>query len=303
MVARGNERKAIFRDDRDRETYLARLAQCRERFGFFLYAYCLMGNHVHLALERGSFPLSRIMLSLQSFYSQRFNRRHERVGHLFQGRYGAFLVQKERYLLALLQYIHFNPVKAGLVKRPEEFRWCSARYYRVGKGPDWLDQDRALQLLGRRSSQGVVRHRRFVGRSTEPSYEDVEAFGRAVKGEEDFAARSLTEAGGNLQRWSIYTIEQVAGIVASAERLSLRDLQRPGRSARESQARSIAAYLGRVEARIAIAQMARYFERDESTLVKGVQRLEAALAVDRDLRSHVSAIASTLKADKSRMQV
>lgn len=97
VVARGNERKSIFRDDVDRRDYLDRLAACRDRFDFRVYAYCLMGNHVHLALERGSVSLSRIVLSLHSFHSQRFNRRHGRVGHLFQGRFRSFLVEKDTY--------------------------------------------------------------------------------------------------------------------------------------------------------------------------------------------------------------
>ena len=103
MIARGNERKSVFRDDRDRESYLERLAACRKRFGFFVYAYCLMDNHVHLAIERGPELLSRIMLTLQSGYTQRFNKRHDRVGHLFQGRYKAFLVDRDQYLFALVR--------------------------------------------------------------------------------------------------------------------------------------------------------------------------------------------------------
>ncbi len=93
-----------------------------------------MSNHVHLAIEAGRDPLSRIMAGLQSSYTQYFNRRHRRVGHLFQGRYKAFLVDKDRYALALLRYVHENPVKAGIVVRPEEYVWSSDRYYRRGKG-------------------------------------------------------------------------------------------------------------------------------------------------------------------------
>ena len=104
VIGRGNERKAIFRDDRDREAYLERLERYRERFGFRLYAFCLLDNHVHLALERGPVRLSRVMLALHGSYSQFFNRRHGRVGHLFQGRFKAFLVEKDRYLLALIRY-------------------------------------------------------------------------------------------------------------------------------------------------------------------------------------------------------
>lgn len=84
VIARGNERRDIFRDDSDRHLYLARLAECRDRYRFGVLAYCLMPNHVHLAVERGPVPLSKIMLALHSYYSQKFNFRHERVGHLFQ---------------------------------------------------------------------------------------------------------------------------------------------------------------------------------------------------------------------------
>jgi REP element-mobilizing transposase RayT len=115
--------KAVFRDDSDRNDYLSRLAHYAEKFGFRLLAYCLMDNHVHLAIETGKAPLSRIMAGLQSSYTQQFNRRHGRVGHLFQGRYKAFLIEKDRYALALLRYIHENPVKAGVVAKPQDYAW------------------------------------------------------------------------------------------------------------------------------------------------------------------------------------
>src|SRR6266496_1107768 len=90
VIVRGNERKAVLRSDRDRTDYLERLAHYAEKFEYRLLAYCLMDNHVHLAIETGEAPLSRIMAGLQSSYTQYFNWRHARVGHLFQGRYKAF---------------------------------------------------------------------------------------------------------------------------------------------------------------------------------------------------------------------
>lgn len=302
VVARGNERRAIFRDDLDRETYLARLATCRERYGFRVYAYCLMGNHVHLALERGAVPLARIMLALQFFYSQRFNRRHDRVGHLFQGRYGAFLVEKERYFLALLRYIHLNPVKAGLVGRARDYVWSSDRYYRSGTAPEWLDLERVLRMLGRSKAEAVTKYRRLVDGAAGPPYEEIEAIGRTVKGDEQFAERVLLEAGESPRRKSGWTVAKVAELVASAERISMENLVRPGQSASASLIRSIAAYIGRGEAGIPVAQMARYLGRDESTLIRGVQRVEAALKIDERLRARVSEIAASLQVRSSRMQ-
>ena len=113
VIARGNERKAVFRDDRDRQEYLNRLDRYRARFHFSLYAYCLMTNHVHLAIEEGEVRLSRIMHALQSSYTLWFNRRHRRVGHLFQGRFKSYLVDRDEYLLALLRYIQ-EGVGSGL---------------------------------------------------------------------------------------------------------------------------------------------------------------------------------------------
>ncbi len=161
VIVRGNERKAVFRDDSDREDYLRRLAHYREKFGFRLLEYCLMSNHVHLAIERGRDPLSRIMAGLQSSYTQYFNRRYDRSGHLFQGRYKAFLVEKDRYALALLRYIHENPVKARLVEKAEDFGWSSDRAYRRGRGPEWLDADRLLSMLGRGRSAAIREYRLF----------------------------------------------------------------------------------------------------------------------------------------------
>ncbi len=192
---RGNERKSVFRDDTDRDAYLARLARYRREFHFKLFAYCLMTNHVHLAIERGPVALSRIMHAVQSTYTQRFNRRHDRVGHLFQGRYKAFVVQKDRYLFALLRYIHENPVRAGIVKRPQDFSWSSDRFYRSGRGPDWLDLDAVQPILGRTRVAAVARYKRLMDDADEPSYEELKAHAGVVRGDDAFSDRVLTRAG------------------------------------------------------------------------------------------------------------
>jgi len=295
VIARGNERKAIFRDDTDREVYLDRLAACRERFGFKVYAHCLMGNHLHLAVERGSVALSRIMLALQSFYSQRFNRRHRRVGHLFQGRYKAFLIEREVYLFALLRYIHFNPVRVGLVRKPQDYRWSSARFYRAGKGPGWLDLEVVLRMLGPRPSLSVARYRQLMDGSARPIYEEAQAAASAVKGSDEFVELALTAVGEPAPVRKNWTIESLTRQVAEAEGLTVEDLRRPGPHLVPSRARSIAAYLGRTHARIPVARMARYFGRDESTLVRCVLRLETALARDAKLAAHVRHIARRIQ--------
>ncbi len=237
VIVRGNERKAVFRDDRDRERYLERLAHYREKFSFQLLAYCLMTNHVHLAIETGKVPLSKTMAGLQSSYTQHFNRRHDRVGHLFQGRYKAFLVEEDPYALALIRYIHENPVKAGLVARPEDHVWSSDRYYRRGRGPEWLDLDRVLRMLGRSRSAAVRSYRRLMREAIEEPYEAVASWGQAVKGDEAFADRVLQSVGEPRIVPRGLTVERIAKAAAKSEDVRLDAMRGVGRGRRESRAR------------------------------------------------------------------
>ena len=294
VVVRGNERRAVFRVDADRELYLGRLEHYQKRFGFRVYAYCLMTNHIHLAMEASKVPLSRIMLGLQGSYTQAFNRRHDRVGHLFQGRYKALVVQKDRYLLALVRYIHANPVQAGMVKKPSEYRWSSDRWYRKGEGPAWLDVDFVLGMLGRRRQAAVQGYRAFMARFEGESYEALQTIGQLVKGDEEFATRILEESGEPEVVRRGLTVNRVAGAVAEVLDLEVEDLRSSRRSRDLSSARSIAGYVGRELGRISLSKMAEHFRRDRSTMVRDVQRLEERLDQSRGLRDTVAAVMKRL---------
>jgi putative transposase len=148
VMARGNERREIFRDEKDRERFVETLAEAAEQFAVFVHAYCLMGNHYHLVLETSRANLGQTMAWLQTTYTVRFNRRHRRSGHLFQGRYKAQLVEADAYAQELVRYIHLNPVrsrgKPGVI--PSEraqalhrYRWSSHREYAGWRRkPKWL---------------------------------------------------------------------------------------------------------------------------------------------------------------------
>ena len=127
LTARGNERQTIFRDDADRQRFLVLLAREVKEKKWRVHAYCLMSNHYHLLIEIPEPNLARGMRRLNSMYSQHFNRRHDRIGHLFQGRYHSVLVQKESYLLEVSRYVVLNPVRAGMVTRAHQWPWSSYR--------------------------------------------------------------------------------------------------------------------------------------------------------------------------------
>ena len=145
VYSRGNERKDIFRSASDYELFLGILANVSQVYDVLIHAYCLMPNHFHILLETPGSNLCDSMKRLLGLYTVRFNRSHKRIGHLFQGRYKALLVDKDEYFLQLSRYIHLNPVKAKLEKDPESYRWSSMRYYLKSKAPGLLYKDFTLK--------------------------------------------------------------------------------------------------------------------------------------------------------------
>src|SRR5438067_10685804 len=139
VTSRGNEQKTIFRDDRDRERLLELLARAVKDFHLRLHGYVLMSNHYHLLVETPRGGLSRALRYLSGVYTQAFNRRHKRVGHLFQGRYKAILVEKDSYLLELSRYIHLNPWRVKGSIDPFKYPWSSlGSYVGARAAPSWL---------------------------------------------------------------------------------------------------------------------------------------------------------------------
>lgn len=129
ITSRGNRRGDIFYDNNDRLAYLDLLEETRMRYPFYLHAYCLMTNHIHLQIETINDHPQHMMKMLNSLYAINFNKRHRLVGHVFQGRYGAELIHTNEYMLEASKYIHLNPVEAKLVPRPSDYRWSSYATY------------------------------------------------------------------------------------------------------------------------------------------------------------------------------
>jgi REP element-mobilizing transposase RayT len=125
VTSRGNEKKPVFKDDADRLNFLNTLQHVNKRYNWICHAYCLMTNHYHLLIETPDGNLSIGMRQLNGVYTQLFNRRHGRTGHLFQGRYKAILIQKDSHLLEVCRYVVLNPVRAKMVETPEAYAWSS----------------------------------------------------------------------------------------------------------------------------------------------------------------------------------
>lgn len=148
VYARGNAQGVIYRDDVDRYFYLGLLERVVHTHRWLCLAYCLMDNHVHLLLETPDADLSAGMQRLHGCYGQRFNGRHRRTGHVFQGRYGGIRMESDGQLCVAAAYIARNPIEAGLCTRPEEWRWSSYRAAARGAAPPWLAANRLLAFFG-----------------------------------------------------------------------------------------------------------------------------------------------------------
>ena len=155
VMLRGNGGQSIFLADDDRDAFEALVAEGVARFGHRIHAYCWMGNHVHLAIQVAETPLSKIMQNLAFRYTRFINRREQRIGHLFQGRFKALLVDADGYLLELVRYIHLNPVRAKLVADPANYRSSGHLAYLGKAHKAWLTTDWVLSQFA--SSSGTAR--------------------------------------------------------------------------------------------------------------------------------------------------
>ena len=190
VTARGDRREDIFDDDADRLTFLATLKQVIERFNWVCHAWCLMDNHYHLLIQTPDGNLSKGMRQLNGVYTQASNRRHRRVGHLFQGRFKAILVDSDAYLLELSRYVVLNPVRAAMVKKPANWPWSS---YRACVGlepaPIWLAADGLLARFAKRRSLAQERYAQFVveGIKTKSPWDNLK--GQVFLGDDQFVQR------------------------------------------------------------------------------------------------------------------
>ena len=197
VTSRGNARRSIFKDDKDRDLFLTILGEVNDRYHWLCHAYCLMNNHYHLVIETPDGNLSKGMRQLNGVYTMRFNRRHGSVGHVFQGRYKAIVVQKESHLLEVCRYVVWNPVRAKGVEVPEGWRWSS---YRATAGTEkvhpCLTVEWVLGQFGTKKRIAEKRYRAFVmdGIGGRRIWDDVK--GQSILGDGDFVKRLVDYARG-----------------------------------------------------------------------------------------------------------
>ena len=267
VINRGHRQEPIVRDSRDRERFLHDLERMAGQFHVLIHGYCLMTNHYHVILETPAGNLSRAVQWLNVSYATYFNRRHECVGHLFQGRFKAILVDAGTYLEALSRYVHLNPVRAGLASRAGDYEWSSCRYF-VGAGriPPWLEVDRILAGFGRTKR---VAQRRYAAYLSEPEATNPfdEVVGGSLLGAKPFLQwvkdtfLSARRADPEIPDLKILaprpSWEAIVRAVTEALRVSRVQILTRGR--KRNHARDIAIYLSRELSGLSCQELGRHF--------------------------------------------
>lgn len=189
ITSRGNEKGATFWHDRDRRKFLSLIDGVHQRYKILIHAFVLMHNHYHLLMETPQGNLSKVMHDLNSSYTGFINAIHERVGHLFQGRFKGILVDRDSYLLELSRYIHLNPVRAKIVRSPEEYPWSGMNYF-LGKArpPAWMNIDFTLRMFSGSRCIATAAYLEFMHEDVGTTSPLNKTFAQCILGTEGFIA-------------------------------------------------------------------------------------------------------------------
>lgn len=289
VILRGNARQDIFFRDEDRYRFYLLLQEGVERFGHSILAFCLMTNHVHLLCQVSEVPLSQIIQNLSFRYTRWINWRQNRVGHLFQGRYKAILIDADEYLLQLASYIHLNPIRANVVETPIDYPWSSHRAYAGKEKLPWLRIEPILSYFGDNPDRSRQLFLGFVEQELPGGHKDQFSCGDKSDG------RLLGE---DTFREMIYEkVEpepsQKPGLQVIIEAVEKLYGLKPGglatsdRSFKMSEARSMAAWAVREMSDASLTELGKTVNRDMTTLSSSIGRLLTRAKRDRELATRL----------------
>ena len=295
VILRGNAAQDIFYDKQDRSRFFFLLQEGIEKYKHRIHAYCLMTNHVHLVIQVGDVPLSRIIQNVSFRYTRYINRRKNRVGHLFQGRYKALLIDADSYLLELVRYVHNNPVRTGIVKAPDKYNWSSHPVYLGKVSVPWLTTNWVLSMFAKEKRCAIKLYRDFVFAGKEEGHRKEFHQGSRegrILSEDRFAEKALLKASQQFSRKT--TLEQVLQKVCEQYGIGQDELSGGGRERRISEPRSVVAFLVRENEHLSLMELSRRLNRDLSGLSQAASRLDRRMRNDRVLTDRINAIQESI---------
>jgi len=295
VILRGNAGEPIFFEDRDRYRLYLILQYAVEKFGCRIHGFCFMTNHIHLIMQTGEIPLSRIMQNISIRYTKWINFTRSRTGHLFQGRYKALLLDADEYLLELIRYVHLNPVRAGIVAVPEERPWSGHHAYLGTITLPWLTTDWVLSQFSGNIKKARARYRSFVSdglnETRRSEFHSGNKEGR-ILGDDSFAEQVFAEAA---QQWSRgYTLPEVLTSVCRAYGITEEQLKAPGKVRPFTEARALAAVFVRESRELSLMELGKSVNREIASLSRAALLLIEQSAGDARLKSLLEETRSAL---------
>ncbi len=295
VMLRGNAGQEIFSDSADGTLFYQLLEEAVERYACRIHAFCLMPNHVHLAIQVGEAPLSRIMHNISFRYTRFFNRKRGVTGHLFQGRYKAILIDAESFLLELVRYIHLNPVRTYTATEAEDYPWSSHRAYLGFESLPWLTVDWLQLHFSDNPSTATAQYSAFISDGVEAG--DSRAFltgnqeGRILS-DDHFVEVALYRAGEG--RGHRLSMNDIVGRVCAFYQLSEEELARLGKQRHPAEARALIAWLVREQQHLSLTELGRRTRRDLASLSQAASRLERRAAQDEALADRMQSVKKEL---------
>ena len=299
VMLRGNAGHPIFFSDRDRCYFCLLLQRAVELYDCRIHAFCFMSNHIHLAVQVGTISLSRIMQNIALRYTKRINRNQRRLGHIFQSRFKSIIVDDNRYLIELIRYIHMNPVRANLVKKPEDYLWSSHRAYIGSDQIAWLTCETVLDRFGNHIHTACAHYKNFILQPVDHHSELPFEMGisEGMLGDDHFVDSVREKTGLTINK--PIALSQVAEIICQKYSITLEDLKAKGKHRGHSHARAILALVVRSIDSISLEELSYFLIRELSALSKLASRLEARSRSSEALSSEIGEIQAALRMSTS----
>lgn len=279
VMMRGNYRQNIFFQDTDRTKFLEYLEQCTHKYDCKVHLYCLMTNHIHLLVQVGNIPLSKVMQNLNGVFTRYVNKMQQKSGHLFQGRYQDKLVQDENYLLELCYYIHYNPVIAKMVKHLDDYPWSSHTVYLKNKNSSWLSTSLIEDVIAKITGCASLPYRNFIYKrihsEEKPQYIEVDNFGNIII--KDSVVKLVNEKK-NVD-FSFLSINEIIHAVSDELSADEDEIVSASLSREICNARAIITYFSHYHAGYKLKDIALYFSQNPESTSRAMHRFIKAGSV------------------------
>jgi len=277
VLTRGNQKQKIFLNEEDFSKYLQILTDYKKRYRFLLYAYVLMPNHVHLLMETREISLSKILQGINQRYTMYFNWKYDTVGHLFQGRYKAILCDKNEYLLNLIKYIHYNPVRAELAGSLDQYLWSSHRNYMRMKSSGIVDKQLVFDIFSENQGRARKLYRKFMEEGAVLSEKDLDkTVDQRILGGEGFAEGVMRQTENKTALGKAkgkFALEEIAEKVQDICKIDLNELRGNGKSKEVMNAKKSLSLIA-IEYGYRGKEIAEFLQKDPAAITRYLRNLK-----------------------------